>query len=163
MLVGIVFENLAEKKWYGNSISKHRWETIEFWSKWLVAFGIFGEVIVAGITAKQEYDFQSHLPENNPVSSVKAEARLVILTDDTSQSFGGVLAQNWWLQCNGAVAKDKAALYLLTGTYEVICPIQGTALNHAMAIIEFKSITEDSWFSNSKHPQTSHMVQQGRL
>src|ERR1035438_196207 len=76
VLVGLLMETLAEKKWFGTVNSFRRCESSKRCGEWAVIFGIVIEVVVAGWSAKDEW---KNKPENQPIRAITAQVFLEIL------------------------------------------------------------------------------------
>src|ERR1039458_6396291 len=73
VLVGLLMETLAEKKWFGTVNSFRRCESSKRCGEWAVIFGIVIEVVVAGWSAKDEW---KNKPENQPIRSEEHTSEL---------------------------------------------------------------------------------------
>jgi hypothetical protein len=56
LLFGLAMESLSEKESFKTVKSLWRWKKIRRWGEYLVMFGVFGEIIVGGITAAREWN-----------------------------------------------------------------------------------------------------------
>jgi len=150
IFIGLLLEKLWDDKTYKNISHLRRSKIVKCIGKWVAIIGVVVEIIVALLFAQDAWESD---PRDQPVKTIKAEARLVLADNETIGNLFLYPAQNWWLQCNGDEGKTREALYLLTGTSAVISPIQGVSTPSGLCIIEFKSFTTDSWISQFQGPK----------
>src|ERR1700744_4877363 len=59
--IGLLLETWADKKWFKNQKSHHYWECSKKFGEWFVIIGVLIEVVVAGWTAKNEWEIDRTL------------------------------------------------------------------------------------------------------
>jgi hypothetical protein len=75
VVVGLVIELFAEKKWFKNLRSKRFWDSAKTWGEWIVIIGIVFEMGDAGWTA---YEINENNPLNQPISTVSASVKIIV-------------------------------------------------------------------------------------
>jgi hypothetical protein len=75
---GLVLEQLSETKLFENIAWFRAWKRIKFWGELAVLTGVFIEVIVAGVTAIQEW-------QNNPMSGNVSEMSAFVYVEVKAQ------------------------------------------------------------------------------
>jgi hypothetical protein len=82
VLVGLLMETLADKKWFGTLKSFRRCESIKHCGEWAVILGVLIEVVVAGWSAKDEWQTRQiaikDSPLNQPIKSIQVHVFLEI-------------------------------------------------------------------------------------
>jgi hypothetical protein len=88
VLVGLLFEAFAVKKWFRDIRSFRRWQTLRVWGEWLVIGGIVIEIIVAGFTAIDEWGIKQiairNDPHKQPIFAFSAYACVVVRPSENS-------------------------------------------------------------------------------
>ncbi|HSY43652.1 MAG TPA: hypothetical protein VK811_07045 [Candidatus Acidoferrum sp.] len=105
VFVGLLAEQLAEKKWFKNIKSFRRWKYVKAFGEWLVIGGVFIEIAVAGVSAVNEFEDD---PRNQTISSASAFVDLIITENPRGrfpQPSSDSAESGWW-----------AVLYFWTGT-----------------------------------------------
>ena len=75
VLVGIVLEVLADKKWFKNVKAFRFWNGVKFWGEILVIVGIAIEVVDAGIAANDGWQTRQMVIKNKPRGLILTEQR----------------------------------------------------------------------------------------
>ena len=82
VVLGLLFETLADKKSFADIKSFRRWHTLKGWGEWLVIAGVAIEVIVAGFTAIDEWETKQvatkNDPQKRPLFALSAYAYVVV-------------------------------------------------------------------------------------
>jgi len=81
IFVGLLFEKLADKKWFSGNESRRRWDTIKFWAEIAVMIGVAVEVITAvGLAWRGEYENRkmSEAQRNAPITEMSATVVLFV-------------------------------------------------------------------------------------
>ena len=73
---GLVLEQLAEKSWYASVRASKFWKSTKVAGEWLVLIGVGIEVMVAAVTAANEWGSD---PLKKPIASASASASIVFL------------------------------------------------------------------------------------
>lgn len=118
VLVGILMEVLAEKASFKNTKSQRRWALIKVSGEWILIFGIVVEVVVAGLSAKAEWQTRQLAIKNDPINQQirSINVQLYLVLNDTNlfnnkDSWSEVATFGGWIELldkHGGVAAKPA-------------------------------------------------------
>jgi len=77
VLFGVLLETLSDKRSFKDIRSFRCWGSAKSWGEWMVIVGVFGEVIVGGVTAVNEW---RNDPMKKPIAFASARVQLVVKT-----------------------------------------------------------------------------------
>ena len=78
VVVGLVLELLAEKKWFKTLRSMRFWNSAKTWGEWFVIVGICIEIADAGWTAYEISNVNANSWQNKPIYAFSARATVIV-------------------------------------------------------------------------------------